>query len=209
MKCDIVLAGVGGQGVLSVAAIIANAALEEGLHVKQSEVHGMAQRGGAVSAHLRIADHPIHSDLVGRGTADLILSVEPLEAFRYFDLLSPDGAVVSATEPFKNIDDYPDAAAVLACLRALPRCVLADAERLARDAGLARAANVVLVGAASRLLPLSPETIEAYLRTAFARKGAQVVEANLRAFRAGRAAAEGAGAGAVAAAGVDKGGAAC
>lgn len=191
MKCDIVLAGVGGQGVLSVAAIIANAALKEGLQVKQSEVHGMAQRGGAVSAHLRLSDHEIHSDQVPRGSADLLLSVEPLEAFRYFGLLSPDGAVVSATQPFKNIEDYPDEAEVLARLRSFARTILADADGLAKRAGLARAANVVLVGAASHLLPIKPDTIEAHLREAFAGKGPQVVEANVRAFRLGRQAAAG------------------
>lgn len=186
MKCDIVLAGVGGQGVLSVAAVIAAAALKEGLEVKQSETHGMAQRGGAVSAHLRLADHPIWSDLVPLGSADLILSVEPLEAFRYFDYLSPTGAVVSSSEPYVNITNYPPVESVLERLRTFDRTILVEADRLARKAGLARAANVVLVGAASHLLPIRAETIEGHLREAFAAKGPQVVEANLTAFRLGR-----------------------
>jgi indolepyruvate ferredoxin oxidoreductase beta subunit len=186
---DIVLAGVGGQGVLSVSAVIAAAALESGLQVKQSEVHGMAQRGGAVQAHLRLADRPIASDLVPRGSASLLLGMEPLECLRYLDFLSPEGIVVTATTPVLNIPDYPPLEEVLQTLARLPRAVLVEAERLARQAGSARAVNMVMVGAASPVLPVAPDAIERQIQARFESKGQKLVDQNLRAFRAGREAA--------------------
>ncbi len=189
MKYDIILAGVGGQGVLSVSGIIAAAAMQEGLSVKQSEVHGMSQRGGAVLANLRMADRPVASDLVPLGCASLILSMEPLESLRYLRYLSPSGALVTSTEPVRNIDDYPELERVLEAIRLLPRAVLVDGERLARKAGSARAANMALVGAASALLPLKLDTLERCIAARFASKGPAVVDTNMKAFHAGREAA--------------------
>lgn len=189
MKFDIVLAGVGGQGVLSVSAVIASAAMEAGLHVKQSEVHGMAQRGGAVLAHLRLADAQIASDLIPRGRAALILGMEPLESLRYLEFLAPDGSLITSSNPVINIRDYPPVADVLEQVRRLPHAVLVDSDKLAREAGSARATNMVMVGAASRVLPLDPELLERYIATRFASKGQKVVEQNLKAFRTGREAA--------------------
>jgi indolepyruvate ferredoxin oxidoreductase, beta subunit len=189
MKFDIILAGVGGQGVLSVSAIIASSAMKEALAVKQSEVHGMSQRGGAVLANLRLSDGPIASDLIPRGSAAMILSMEPLESLRYLEFLSAGGTVITATNPVENIPDYPPLDEVLASIRRLPRAVTIDAETLARRAGSARAANMVMVGAASPLLPVSFETIEHFVQTMFAAKGATIVETNLKALHAGRAAA--------------------
>jgi indolepyruvate ferredoxin oxidoreductase beta subunit len=189
MKFDIILAGVGGQGVLSVSAIIASSAMQEGLAVKQSEVHGMSQRGGAVLAHLRLSDRPIASDLIPRGSAALILSMEPLESLRYLEFLSADGTVVTATNPVANIPDYPPVDEVLGRIRSLPHALTVDAETLARRAGSARATNMVMVGAASPLLPVSFGTIEHFVQSVFAAKGAKVVETNLKALHAGRAAA--------------------
>jgi len=189
MKFDIILAGVGGQGVLSVSAIIASSAMQEGLAVKQSEVHGMSQRGGAVQANLRLSDRPIASDLVPRGSAAMILSMEPLESLRYLEFLAEDGTVITATNPVANIPDYPPIDEVLGRVRSLPHAVTVDAESLARKAGSARATNMVMVGAASPLLPVAFETIEHFVQTIFANKGARVVETNLKALHAGRAAA--------------------
>jgi indolepyruvate ferredoxin oxidoreductase beta subunit len=189
MKFDIILAGVGGQGVLSVSAIIASSAMKEGLAVKQSEVHGMSQRGGAVLANLRLSDRPIASDLIPRGSAALILSMEPLESLRYLEFLSEGGTVITATNPVANIPDYPPLDDVLARVRSLPRAVAIDAETLARKAGSARATNMVMVGAASPLLPVAFDTIEHFVKTIFAAKGPKVVETNLKALHAGRAAA--------------------
>ncbi|MBL8141379.1 MAG: indolepyruvate oxidoreductase subunit beta [Acidobacteria bacterium] len=188
MTFDIVLAGVGGQGVLSVAAVIASAAMDQGLEVKQAEVHGMAQRGGAVQASLRLADHPIASDMIANATASLVLSMEPLESLRYLGLLKTDGAVISAMTPLRNIVDYPPLDDILDTIRRVPTHLLIDADALARGAGAVRATNMVMVGAASRLLPIAPAAIERCIATRFAPKGQAVVDLNLTAYRAGRTA---------------------
>jgi indolepyruvate ferredoxin oxidoreductase beta subunit len=189
MKCDIILAGVGGQGVLSIGAIIAATALKQELTVKQSEVHGMAQRGGAVQAHLRLADRPIHSDLVPMGTADMVVSLEPLESLRYVSFLSPDGFLLTAGDPVRNISNYPDLDALLGDIRALPHARVIEAEALARKAGSGLATNMVMVGAASHHLPLEAAALEKRIAEAFARKGDKIVRINLAAFRYGREAA--------------------
>jgi indolepyruvate ferredoxin oxidoreductase, beta subunit len=186
MKFDIVLAGVGGQGVLSLSSIIAAGALEAGLHAKQSEVHGMAQRGGSVTAHLRLSDRPIESELVPVGAASMILSLEPVEALRYLHYLAPGGAVVTASEPVNNVSDYPPLDTLLAAIRALPRAIAVDAAALARKAGLARANNMVMAGAAAPTLPVPAETLERCIRAQFGHKGAAVIDQNLAAFRAGQ-----------------------
>ncbi|MBN1835208.1 MAG: indolepyruvate oxidoreductase subunit beta [Spirochaetales bacterium] len=190
MKYDVILAGVGGQGVLSVATAIALGAMKEGLQVRQSEVHGMAQRGGAVQAHLRLADGPIYGDLVGRASAHLILSMEPLEALRYLAYLRPDGVVVSAAEPVRNIGNYPEIERVYGELRRLPQHRLVEAAELAREAGSLRATNMVMVGAASGFLPLQEASLLAAIEERFAGKGESVVAVNRAAFALGRRAVE-------------------
>jgi len=185
VKYDVILAGVGGQGVLSVAAIIATGAMKEGLQVRQSEVHGMAQRGGAVQAHLRLADREIASDLIPRGGAQMILAMEPLESLRYLGYLDPEGVLISSAVPLVNIPDYPELEGLLAAIRRLPRHRLVDAAALAGDS--ARAANMVLVGAAAPYLPVGRELLETSIRELFAGKGEGVVAANLKAFSAGLA----------------------
>lgn len=187
MEKNIILAGVGGQGILSIAFVIDNAALEAGYHFKQAEVHGMAQRGGAVQSHLRYADSPIHSDLVPRGKADMILSVEPLEVLRYWHYLRPDGWVVTSVTPYVNIPDYPDLDDLLERLASSPRVILVDTAQIARAAGNLRAQNMVTVGAASSLLDFDPETLERWVERLFAAKGEKIVAVNLTAFRIGRA----------------------
>jgi indolepyruvate ferredoxin oxidoreductase beta subunit len=189
MKYDIIVAGVGGQGTLSVSSIIASAAMSEGLSVKQSEVHGMSQRGGGVVTNLRLSDKPIASDLIARGSASMILSIEPLEGLRYLAYLSPDGTLVSSTNPMINIPDYPELDVLLRTIRELPHSILVDGEEIARRSGSIRATNMVMVGAASRLLPVHPETIERFIEKSFGGKGERVVETNVKAFRAGREAA--------------------
>ncbi len=186
MKYDILLCGVGGQGVLSIAAVIAQAAVMEGLQVKQSEVHGMAQRGGAVQAHLRISSTSIHSDLIPKGAASLILSMEPLESLRYLPYLSKDGVLLSAREPVLNIPHYPDLDSVLTVIQQYPRHLIIPALEIARKIGSPRSSNMVLVGAASKFLPLSPETLKKVIEGLFHQKGDGVVQSNLSAFEAGR-----------------------
>lgn len=186
MKYDIILAGVGGQGVLSVGAIIALASMKSGHHVKQSEVHGMAQRGGAVQAHLRLSDSPIAADLIGRGSASMILSMEPVESLRYVQSLSPDGTLVTSKNPVENIPDYPDLESIYEKIRSLPSFKLVDSTSIAREAGSVLATNMAMVGAASTALPLELETLEDAIREVFERKGINVVDTNLRALHLGR-----------------------
>jgi indolepyruvate ferredoxin oxidoreductase beta subunit len=189
MKQDIILAGVGGQGILSIAYVIDNAALADGLEFKQAEVHGMAQRGGAVQSHLRLSSGRIWSDLIPKGEADLILSVEPLEALRYFDYLKPGGIVVASATPYKNIPDYPDLGQILEAIGRVTGSIVVDSEKLAREAGTVKAQNIVMLGAASRFLILKADSLRALVETLFKPRGASVVEANLRAFDLGRKAA--------------------
>jgi indolepyruvate ferredoxin oxidoreductase beta subunit len=186
MKTDIILAGVGGQGVLSIAAIIAQAAVKEGLTVRQSEVHGMAQRGGAVLAHLRISSEAIASDLVPQGEANLIISMEPLEGLRYAAWLSPKGALVTAAEPLVNIPNYPDIAEIIKTISTFPINCIVEAAALAREAGSQRSVNMVMVGAASPFLPLKAETLEETINATFASKDASIIESNRKAFNLGR-----------------------
>jgi len=189
MKYDIILAGVGGQGILSIAFVIDNAALEDGLFFKQAEVHGMSQRGGAVQSHLRLSSSEIFSDLIPLGEADMILGVEPLETLRYFDYLKTKGAVVSSSTPFVNIPDYPRLEDVYLEIKKAPVNVLIDSEKLAKEAGSPKAQNMVMLGAASVFLPLKEENLKKDIGVLFERRGAQIIQTNLRAFDLGRKAA--------------------
>jgi len=185
MKKDIILAGVGGQGILSIATIIGAAAVELGMHLKQAEVHGMSQRGGDVQSHLRISDEPIFSDLIPQGKADLIISVEPMEALRYLPWLSKEGWVITSKEPVKNVPNYPEMDAVLVEIEKVKQHVTLDAEKIAKELGNVRAANMVILGAASPYLGIAFEKLEAAIREVFGRKGDDVVNLNLEALRAG------------------------
>ena len=186
MKLDIILAGVGGQGILSIATVIGSAALEQGLYIKQAEVHGMSQRGGDVQSHLRISTDPIHSDLIPRGGADMIVSLEPMEALRYLPFLSPEGWIITNSVPFKNIPNYPEIESVMAELNSLPRAIVLDAEATAKQVMSARSANMVLLGAAASVMGiLDAAKLRDGIRRVFARKGDAIVDANIKAFDAG------------------------
>ena len=190
MKKDIILAGVGGQGILSIATVIGSAALRQELHLKQAEVHGMSQRGGDVQSHLRISSDTIHSDLIPRGGADLIISLEPMEALRYQPWLAKDGWIITNTTPLVNIPDYPDMEAVKASLAKLPKVIAIDVDAIAKEAGSPRSANMVLLGAAASVLGmLDPDKLRDGIRSVFMRKGQEIVDANIKAFDAGLASA--------------------
>ena len=191
MKQDIILAGVGGQGILSIATVIGSAALEQGLHLKQAEVHGMSQRGGDVQSNLRLSSDPIFSDLIPRGAADLVVSLEPLEALRYIPFLAPEGWIITNTVPFENIPDYPPMDQVMGELNKLPRVIAIDVDAIAKEVGSPRSANMVLLGATAAVLHiLDPEKLRAGISKIFGRKGEAVVEANIKAFDAGLASAQ-------------------
>lgn len=189
MKLDIILSGVGGQGILSIAAIIGEAAIQMGLNIKQAEVHGMSQRGGDVQSNLRISSDPVYSDLIPCGSADAIISLEPMEALRYLSYLSEGGWIVVNSAPFINIPNYPQPDTLWDELRALPRVIMIDVDAIAKDCGVARAANIVLLGAASVVLGIELDELERGIGRVFGRKGEKVVEMNITALRAGRAAA--------------------
>jgi len=191
MKQDIILSGVGGQGILSIAFVIDNAALKDGVDFKQAEVHGMSQRGGAVQSHMRLSDEPIFSDLIPKGMADMILSVEPMEALRYLDYLHPEGSLITSSTPFVNIPDYPDLEELLQHIRNLENAVIIDSKALAQEAGSARAQNMVMLGAASHLLVLKESSLLEFIRVLFESRGKEMVDLNLEAFRLGREAAAG------------------
>lgn len=186
MKTDIVLAGVGGQGILSIATILANAALAENLHIKQAEVHGMSQRGGDVHSMLRLSSDPIASDLIRRGTADLVVSLEPIEALRYVPFLSKKGWIVTNTVPFLNIEKYPEMETVMADLERHGNVVAFDVDTVAKEVASPRTSNMVLLGAASPFIELDADAIERAIATVFGPKGDAIVEMNVKAFRAGR-----------------------
>lgn len=185
MKTDIILSGVGGQGILSIAAVIGEAALKEGLYMKQAEVHGMSQRGGDVQSNLRLSDEPIASDLIPKGHADLIISLEPMESLRYLPYLKKEGWLVTNSRPFVNIPNYPEIEKVNAELDKLPIKVVLDVEEIAKEAGSVRAANIVMLGAAAPFIGIEYDKIEAGIRQIFGRKGEDIVNMNLKALKAG------------------------
>ena len=186
MKKDIILAGVGGQGIISIAAIIGYAALGQDMYLKQSEVHGMSQRGGDVMSNLRISHQEIASDLIPFGQADMILSIEPLESLRYLPYLSGEGWVITNTKPFNNIPNYPDLEKIMAEIEKVPHHIAIDADAIAKEAGSSKAANIVILGAASPFLGMAYEKIEDAIRFTFRKKGDKVIELNLNALKAGR-----------------------
>lgn len=184
MKKDIILAGVGSQGILSIASCIGIAAVEENLYLKQAEVHGMSQRGGDVQSHLRLSSNEIASDLIPEGKADMIISVEPMEALRYLPMLSKNGVIITASEPFINIDNYPEVEKVYEELKK-HNAIIVDADTIAKECGNIRAANMVIFGAAVPSLEIDMQTIENSIRKQFGSKGEEVVELNLKAVKAG------------------------
>ena len=191
MKKDIIISGVGGQGILTIAATIGTAALSEGLQLKQAETHGMSQRGGDVQSHLRLSSKNIASDLIPEGKADLVISIEPLESLRYVNMLNKEtGWLISSMNPFNNISDYPPLEKVLDEIWKLPRYITLDANRVAKDQGSVKAANIVVLGAASPFLELKYESLEKAIEFMFSKKGKDIVDLNLKALKAGREYAE-------------------
>ncbi|MDR1724403.1 MAG: indolepyruvate oxidoreductase subunit beta [Tannerella sp.] len=185
MKTDIILSGVGGQGILSIAAVIGEAAVKDGLYMKQSEVHGMSQRGGDVQSNLRLSDSPVASDLIPLGHADIVISLEPMESLRYLPYLKKDGWIVTNSQPFVNIPNYPDVERVLAEIGKLPNKVVLDVDSIAKNLGSARVANIVMLGAATPFIGIAYDKIADGIRSFFARKSEEIIDLNLKALKAG------------------------
>lgn len=190
MKKDIILSGVGGQGILSIATVIGQAALKSGLYMKQAEVHGMSQRGGDVQSNLRISDQPIASDLIPTGKCDIILSLEPMEALRYLPYLSPKGWLITNETPFVNIPNYPTEENLRAELNKLPHKIILNVNEVAKQTGSLRVANIVLLGATIPFLGIDYEIMQDSVREIFQRKGEDIVALNLKALAAGKEIAE-------------------
>ena len=186
MKSDIILSGIGGQGILSIAATIGMAALENHLNLKQAEVHGMSQRGGAVQSHLRISEKEIASDLIPEGSADLIISVEPMESLRYLPWLSSKGWLVTNTTPFVNIPDYPEIELLMKEIEKIPHHIAINADEIARQVKSPRSSNIVMLGAASPFLDIPYESLQNGIKKIFGRKGKKIVQLNIDALKTGR-----------------------
>ncbi len=186
MKTDIILCGVGGQGILSIATIIGEAAMNENLFIKQAEVHGMSQRGGDVQSNLRISSQPINSDLIPLGSADVIISMEPMEALRYLPFLKKEGWIITSSTPFVNIPNYPDMKIVNDDLDKINNVIRIDIEKLAKDNAIPRSANMILLGAAQKAIGIDYDILQNAIKTVFARKGDAIVEANIKALDIGR-----------------------
>ena len=188
MKTDIILCGVGGQGILSIATIIGEAAMKENLYIKQAEVHGMSQRGGDVQSNLRISSNPINSDLIALGGADVIISMEPMEALRYLPFLNKNGWIITSSAPFVNIPNYPDMETIKADYKKLDHVIMIDIESMAKENNVPRSANVILLGAAQNALGIEYDKLEAAIQRVFSRKGEAIVEQNIKALAIGKAA---------------------
>lgn len=186
MNNNILIAGVGGQGILSISAIIGLAAIENNLYLKQSEVHGMSQRGGDVQSHLRFSDKPVFSDLIPFGKADLIISVEPMESLRYIPWLSTTGWLVTNSAPFINIPDYPPPEEIQKEIQKIKNHKIINADVIAKEAGSSRSGNMVILGAASYYINLPFSSLENGIREFFRGKGEDLININIKALKAGR-----------------------
>ena len=186
MNTNIILSGVGGQGILTIAAVLDTAALSEDLNVKQSEVHGMSQRGGAVLSHVRISDNEIFSDLIPKGKADMILSVEPMELLRHIPFLKKDGWLITDSKTFKNILDYPKKDNLYKQIMSHPNHIIIKATDVAKELGNSKVANMILLGAAASLIPLSDESLKNAIQTLFKTKSDKIINLNLEAYETGK-----------------------
>ena len=186
MKTNIILSGVGGQGILTIAAVLDTAALSENLFIKQSEVHGMSQRGGAVQSHVRISDKEIFSDLIPEGKADLILSVEPMELLRYLPFMHKYGWLVTDSEAFINTSNYPEKNDLFDQIKKHPYHIIVNATEIAKTIGNSKVANMVLLGAASAIIPLSENSMIEAIKKLFQHKSEKIIRLNLEAFYEGK-----------------------
>ena len=186
MKKDIILAGVGGQGILTIATIIGDAAANAGVNLKQAEVHGMSQRGGDVQSNIRLSNDEIYSDLIACGSADLIISMEPMEALRYLPYLAADGRIITSSHKYENIPNYPRYEDLMKEIGSLPSAIALPIEDLAKASSLPKSANLLLLGMAAKYIEiLTPAQLRESIARVFASKGEGVVAMNQQAFDIG------------------------
>jgi indolepyruvate ferredoxin oxidoreductase beta subunit len=182
----IIVAGVGGQGALTLAQLILGAAWKSKYHVLQSEVHGMSQRGGAVNAHILFDIVPVTSPVVMEGDAEFLISMEPLEALRYLPFMSKTGIMIVSAHPFKNMDNYPDVELILNELKSIDGVTLIDTEKYSKELDYKNAGNMILLGSLSNHLPFEDSIWEKIISERFNDKGTKVIEQNIRAFNFGK-----------------------
>lgn len=184
MKIDIIFAGVGGQGIISAAAMVVQTATKLGLNAKQNEVHGMAQRGGSVVCFVRISDEEISSNTIPKGQADFIFATEPMEAIRYIDYISPNGTVITNDTPFINIPEYPDTDKLLGFLKNESNAIIIDGKRLNEEISNPKVANTAVLGVLIPRLGINKmeETFIELIELRFKSKGDKIIELNKKAY---------------------------
>ena len=173
MQYNIILCGVGGQGILFLSKFFIQVAMKAGLNAKQSEIHGMAQRGGSVFAHLRLSDGEIYSPLIPEHCADMVISMEPLEVYRYTNFINKNTKLIVNATPFKNINNYPDEEKVLAPLKQNGVFLIENAF------------NITLAGCASKFLPVNKEVFSEVL-SEMSKKSQELYEKNKADFEKGQ-----------------------
>jgi indolepyruvate ferredoxin oxidoreductase beta subunit len=187
-KTDILITGVGGQGILLASTVIGRTAIKAGLSVRSTETHGMAQRGGSVVSHLRIGN--VYSPMIPKGSADFLIAFEPLEAVRNADYLKDGCWAVVNTETInptgekKKIGNYPPVEDILMALMEFANIIPIDATNLAREAGSPLTLNMVLLGAVAALegFPLETGDLKGMVKVLVPPK---TVETNIKAFESG------------------------
>jgi indolepyruvate ferredoxin oxidoreductase beta subunit len=182
----VIVAGVGGQGALTIAQLILGAAWKSKFHVLQSEIHGMSQRGGAVNAHILFDTEPVTSPVVMDGDAEFFVGMEPLEALRYLPLMNKNAVMIVSTVPVKNMDNYPELETILSELRNIPGVILIDTDKFAKELNYRNAGNMILLGAISKYLPFADSVWSETVRERFLDKGERVIEQNMTAFNFGK-----------------------
>jgi len=183
---SVIIAGVGGQGAITVAQLVLGAAWKSGYYVLQSEVHGMSQRGGEVNAQIIFDKVPVTSPVVTQGEADLLIGIEPLETLRYLSQMSKDANIIASSEPVINMDNYPKIEIILEKIKSVEGAVLIDTLKAAKELNNKHAGNICILGAASKFLPIDNEVWEAVIRERFESKGEEVVMSNIKAFQYGK-----------------------
>lgn len=182
----LVVAGVGGQGALTIAQIILGAAWMDGYHVLQSEVHGMSQRGGEVSAHIIFSKDPVMSPTIEEGDADLLLGLEPLETLRHLTYLKKEANIITSITTIENMENYPTSKKILNLLKSIDGVIMIDSDLIAEEIHFSHGGNITLLGYASNYLPVNGEVWDKAIKERFKNKGNKIVDKNLLAFKTGK-----------------------
>jgi len=183
MKSDILIVGVGGQGIILTSDIISKAALKDGFNVKKAETHGMAQRGGSVITHVRISNSDIYSPLIPKGKVDVLIGFEPMEALRYMGYINRknENSIMIVNRNPIEIENYPDINEIISEIKRHRNSIILNALELANKAGNVLTQNIVMLGAASRYLPIDRDTLKETIKENVKR----AINENLKAFELG------------------------